>query len=225
MDILVTFEDGSSAYLEHHGVRGMHWGVRNAETQAKYAGGQGRAQRRSDLRSSRMRTANATNKLAINYINKNNEIANAKRSGKITKNQARIQRIKNADSYESKFYAERAKGRNEQAKIKAEGKSNKAKARIMGRAASKNTYEKTTSKGTAYARRQSTGKRVAKNILLGNSGYASYNSARAAGKNRLKSMGYAVAGDAVGGSLYRFDAYAQSQGSKAKKQVKAKYKK
>ena len=52
-----------------------------------------------------------------NYINKNNEIANAKRSGKITKNQARIQRIKNADSYESKFYAERAIGRNEQAKM------------------------------------------------------------------------------------------------------------
>ena len=41
MEFKVTFEDGSSAYLEHHGVMGMHWGVRNAETQAKYASGNG----------------------------------------------------------------------------------------------------------------------------------------------------------------------------------------
>lgn len=41
MDYIITFEDGSSAYLEHHGVMGMKWGVRNAETQAKYAGGNG----------------------------------------------------------------------------------------------------------------------------------------------------------------------------------------
>ena len=41
MEFKVTFEDGSSAYLEHHGVMGMHWGVRNAQTQAKYASGNG----------------------------------------------------------------------------------------------------------------------------------------------------------------------------------------
>ena len=38
MDILATFEDGSSAYLEHFGVKGMKWGVWNAETRARRAG-------------------------------------------------------------------------------------------------------------------------------------------------------------------------------------------
>ena len=32
----LTFEDGSEAYLEHHGIKGMKWGVWNAETKAKY---------------------------------------------------------------------------------------------------------------------------------------------------------------------------------------------
>ena len=33
----LTFDDESEAYLAHHGVKGMHWGVRNAETMARYA--------------------------------------------------------------------------------------------------------------------------------------------------------------------------------------------
>lgn len=36
MDYLITFEDGSSAYLEHHGIKGMKWGVHNEETKVKY---------------------------------------------------------------------------------------------------------------------------------------------------------------------------------------------
>ena len=39
MEYTVSFADGSTAYLAHHGVKGMHWGVRNAETLARYAGG------------------------------------------------------------------------------------------------------------------------------------------------------------------------------------------
>ena len=37
MNYKLTFEDGSDIYLEHHGIKGMKWGVRNAETQARYA--------------------------------------------------------------------------------------------------------------------------------------------------------------------------------------------
>lgn len=33
---ILTFEDGSSAFLAHHGVKGMKWGVWNEETKARY---------------------------------------------------------------------------------------------------------------------------------------------------------------------------------------------
>ena len=37
MEYLVTFDDGSSAFLSHHGTKGMKWGVWNPETAARYA--------------------------------------------------------------------------------------------------------------------------------------------------------------------------------------------
>ena len=36
MDYIVTFEDGSDAYLSHHGKIGMHWGEWNEETRKRY---------------------------------------------------------------------------------------------------------------------------------------------------------------------------------------------
>lgn len=36
MPFLVHFVDGKEAYLSHHGVKGMKWGVWNEETQEKY---------------------------------------------------------------------------------------------------------------------------------------------------------------------------------------------
>lgn len=41
MDYLITMEDGSSVCLSHHGVKGMKWGVWNAETAARHRGGRG----------------------------------------------------------------------------------------------------------------------------------------------------------------------------------------
>lgn len=42
MDYKFTFQDGSEAYLAHHGVKGMKWGVWNEETRAKMQGGTSR---------------------------------------------------------------------------------------------------------------------------------------------------------------------------------------
>ena len=39
MEYLISFDDGSSAFLAHHGVKGMKWGVWNDETKSKYGGG------------------------------------------------------------------------------------------------------------------------------------------------------------------------------------------
>lgn len=39
MDYKITFEDDSSGCLVHYGVKGMKWGVWNAETSARYKGG------------------------------------------------------------------------------------------------------------------------------------------------------------------------------------------
>ena len=38
MDYVLTFEDGSSGYLSHHGIKGMKWGVWNEETRARRFG-------------------------------------------------------------------------------------------------------------------------------------------------------------------------------------------
>lgn len=46
---IVTIDKDSPEYLEHFGVLGMHWGVRNAETQRKYNGGQEHSEARTDI--------------------------------------------------------------------------------------------------------------------------------------------------------------------------------
>lgn len=38
METKAIFSDNRNEYLEHYGVPGMKWGIRNAETQRKYAG-------------------------------------------------------------------------------------------------------------------------------------------------------------------------------------------
>lgn len=49
MDYLLTYEDGSSAYLAHHGTKGMKWGVWNAETAARYGGESGAKRFNKDM--------------------------------------------------------------------------------------------------------------------------------------------------------------------------------
>ena len=49
MDYLITFEDGSSGYLSHHGVQGMKWGVRNEETLRKYQHSRGAQRARAKM--------------------------------------------------------------------------------------------------------------------------------------------------------------------------------
>ena len=223
MEYKLTFEDGSDGYLSHHGVLGMKWGVRNAETQAKYAGAQGRTARKQDLKGSRHRQRLKTNAYASEYVQKSANVRSAYKTGQISKKKARALSIRNADAYEKDFYKARAEGRKERAIIKSEGKSDRAKGRIMGRAAGATAKEKAVTQRGAYVRRQSTGKRAAKAVLLGASGYTSYNSARAAGKNRLTSMGYAAVGNTIGGAYLPYDAYAGRQAHLAKKATKAKY--
>lgn len=46
---IVTIDRDSPEYLEHFGVLGMHWGVRNSETQRKYDGGQEHSEARTDI--------------------------------------------------------------------------------------------------------------------------------------------------------------------------------
>lgn len=46
---VITLDPDSPEYLEHFGVLGMHWGVRNSETQRKYDGGQKHSEARTDI--------------------------------------------------------------------------------------------------------------------------------------------------------------------------------
>lgn len=49
MEYFLVYTDGNSAYLSHSGVKGMHWGVWNSETRAKYAGSKGSARFNKDM--------------------------------------------------------------------------------------------------------------------------------------------------------------------------------
>ena len=55
MDYILTFEDGSDAYLSHHGIKGMKWGVRSAETLKRYASGAGRMGRKDAKKSAQLK--------------------------------------------------------------------------------------------------------------------------------------------------------------------------
>ncbi|MBR3321999.1 MAG: hypothetical protein IKG04_08890 [Exiguobacterium sp.] len=64
MQLKLTFEDGSSAFLAHHGVKGMKWGVWNSETSSRYRDGSSRSNQRylnkldADMRALTVQRAN-----------------------------------------------------------------------------------------------------------------------------------------------------------------------
>ena len=70
MDYKVTFTDGSKA-LAHHGVKGMKWGVWNAETRARYYGGKvkeyGQKYVKSGMPADRARLQSASESLSRQY--------------------------------------------------------------------------------------------------------------------------------------------------------------
>lgn len=49
MEYLLTFDNGSQAMLEHSGVKGMKWGVWNAETKVRYSGDKGSSRFNKDM--------------------------------------------------------------------------------------------------------------------------------------------------------------------------------
>ena len=69
----VLYEDGEP-FLEHYGVKGMHWGVRNSETLARYQRNQ--ANKKSKKNEAKQISATAKKQ---NKIDRQNEIVNKER--------------------------------------------------------------------------------------------------------------------------------------------------
>lgn len=214
MDIIVTFEDGSSAYLEHHGVKGMHWGVRNAETQAKYAGGNG-GQRRYRLASHGSKYGQAVTNQRRAYNAKQSKAKQVAKvgllgvSGSRAYNTSRSRGLSRSDSLNNALLGE------------AYIAGVKHKQKKAG--TTKTKISDSAKRRAAYSNSQSTGKQVAK-IVLGGSALASgYDTARSRGASRGKAV---VANYLLGGggttALARYsDSKSKKTGASAAKKTKS----
>lgn len=83
MNYIVTFDDGTSAYLEHHGTKGMKWGVHNEETKIKYG-----ELRKGDRNSAFERGENYSRKQGKAFVKREkltNKAAKAKEAGNLKK--------------------------------------------------------------------------------------------------------------------------------------------
>ena len=214
MDIRVTFEDGSSAYLEHHGVKGMHWGVRNAETQAKYAGGTG-GQRRYRLASHGNKYSQAVTNQRRAYNAKQSrgkqlgKVALLGVSGSRAYNTSRSRGLSRADSLHNAMYGEAyiAGVKHKQKKAGTTKTKISDSARLRAE----------------YSNHQSTGKQVAKLALGGSLGSMAYDTMRSRGATRVGAAAttYVFGGLTVGGARYAEDAAKKKYGSKYKSQAHA----
>lgn len=100
MEYLLTFDNGAYAVLEHSGVKGMKWGVWNAETKARYSGDKGSARFNKD-----MAKLGKHEKTRARYASKAQALQNKiDYSSKSAKNQMRLAK------YERKAAVNKARG-------------------------------------------------------------------------------------------------------------------
>ncbi len=187
MEYVVHFDDGSEAYLAHHGVMGMKWGVRNAETQAKYAGGNG-GQRQYRLASRGDRYSQSVTNTRRAYNARQSRAKQAAKvgllgiSGSRAYNTSRSRGLSRADSLQNATLGE----------VYISGVKNKQ--RKLG--TTQTRISESARKRASYSNKQSLGKQTAKLMLGGTVGAIAYDTARSRGLSRV---GAAAATAAFGG--------------------------
>lgn len=176
MDYIITFDDGSSAYLAHHGVLGMKWGVRNAETRAKYAGGTG-GQRQYRLAQRGDQYGRAVTNTRRAYNARQSRMKQAAKvgllgiSGSRAYNTSRSRGLSRAESLQNaslgELYIAGVKSKQRKAGTTKTKISDSARLR------------------SEYANQQSTGKQIAKIVLGGTVGTVGYDTMRSRGTSRV----------------------------------------
>lgn len=195
MEYKLTFQDGSSAYLAHHGVKGMHWGVQNADTQAKYAGGTG-GQRRYRLAQRGSAYGQSVTNTRRAYNAKQSRVKQAAKvgllgiSGSRAYNTSRSRGLSRADSLQNAMLGE------------AYIAGVKHKQKKAG--TTKTKISDSARRRSEYANRQSTGAQIAKLALGGPAGSIAYDTARSRGASRAGSAAVAMV---LGGGATQYIGY------------------
>lgn len=202
MEYILTFEDGSSAYLEHYGVQGMHWGVRNAETQAKYAGGKG-GQRRYRLASHGSKYGQAVTNQRRAYNAKQSKAKQIAKvgllgvSGSRAYNTSRSRGLSRSESLTNALGGEAYI-----AGVKhKQKKAGSTKVKISDSAARR----------SKYSNRQDAGKEVAKVFLLGPLGATAYNTTRSQNHSQVEAAVSGILTSYTGIPVAQYDAYTKSK--------------
>ena len=203
MAYIVEFQDGTGAYLEHHGVKGMHWGVRNAETQAKYAGGTN-GQRRYRLATSGDKYSQAVTNQRRAY--------NAKQSR--AKQVAKVALMGPAGAHGYNTARSRGLSRSEALTNGMVGgvfyaQGVKAKQRKAG--TTKTKISKSARMRSQYSNSQSTGKEIAKVALMGPIGATQYNTMRSQNRDRGEAAVHGIIGSSTGIPYAQYVSYEKNR--------------
>lgn len=202
MSMIITFDDGSTAYLEHHGVIGMHWGVHNAETKARYAGGKG-GQRRYRLASYGSKYGQAVTNQRRAYNAKQSKAKQVAKvglmgvSGSRAYNTSRSRGLSRSESLTNALLGEAyiAGVKHKQKKAKS------TNVKISDSAALR----------SKYSNKQDAGKEVAKMFLLGPLGATAYNTTRSHNKSQAEAAVSGVLTAYTGIPFAQYDAYDKSK--------------